>query len=147
MSELTTDDIGDFVGRHGYLSWLGLEIERVEPERAVVRIPAAEKLRNPGSPEPGPLHGGIIATIVDTTSAMALRTTFEDPAAAQLTTTNLDVSYLRPATGDLVATGEVVRAGTSMGVAEVTVTSGTPDGETEEVAVGKTNYRLFRGEA
>lgn len=144
MTTPSAAGINEFVDRHGYLSWLDVDVVEIEPDRAVVRIPAADKLRNPEGGHPRPLHGGILATIVDTTSAMALRTTFEDPESAGLTTTNLDVSYLRPATGDLEATGEVVRAGRSMGVADVSVTSETDEGR-EKVAVGRTNYRLFRG--
>jgi acyl-coenzyme A thioesterase PaaI-like protein len=47
--------------------------------------------------------------------------------------------------GDLRATAEVVRAGGSMGVAQVDVTAPTPHGE-DTVAVGRASYRLFRGE-
>lgn len=144
MTTPSAAGINEFVDRHGYLSWLGVDVVEIEPDRAVVRIPASDKLRNPVGSHPRPLHGGILATIVDTTSAMALRTTFDDPESAGLTTTNLDVSYLRPAKGDLEATGEVVRAGRSMGVADVSVTSETAEGA-EKVAVGRTNYRLFRG--
>lgn len=146
MSDAALERIGDFLDEHGYLSWLGIEIDSVEPERVVTRVPARPALENVGQADPPPLHGGVIATLVDTTSAIALRTTFEDPASAQLTTTNLDVSYLRPATGDLRATGEVVRAGRSMGVADVEVTAETDDGR-DAVAVGRTNYRLFREES
>lgn len=146
MSDAALERIGDFLDDHGYLSWLGLELERAEPERVTVRVPARPELRNVGQADPAPLHGGVLATLVDTTSAIALRTTFEDPDSAQLTTTNLDVSYLRPATGDIRATGEVVRAGRSMGVADVEVTTETDEGR-ETAAVGRTNYRLFRGEA
>jgi len=144
VTTLDAAGIDEFVDRHGYLSWLDVEVVELDAERAVVRIPAMDALRNPEGSHPRPLHGGILATIVDTTSAMALRTTFEDPENAGLTTTNLDVSYLRPATGDLEATGEVVRAGRSMGVTDVEVTSETADGP-ETVAVGRTTYRLFRG--
>lgn len=144
MTALDADGINEFVDQHGYLSWLGVEVVELEPERAVVRIPATDDLRNPEGSHPRPLHGGVLATIVDTTSAMALRTTFENPDTGGLTTINLDVSYLRPATGDLEATGDVVRAGRSMGVTDVEVTGATAEGR-ETVAVGRTTYRLFRG--
>jgi len=131
---------------HGFLSWLGVEIEEMERERAVLVVPDDEAFRNVGQGEEGPVHGGILATLIDVASAAALRTTFETPAAADLTTTNLDVSYLRPATGSLRATAEVVRAGDSVGVTDVAVTAPTPSGP-DTVAVGRTTYRLYRGEA
>ncbi|HET7325563.1 MAG TPA: PaaI family thioesterase, partial [Halococcus sp.] len=59
-------------------------------------------------------------------------------------TINLNVNYLRPAAGDLTATAEVVRAGSSVGVSTVTVESEAPDGEMKAVATGQGAYRLFR---
>ncbi|WP_222917702.1 PaaI family thioesterase [Natrinema sp. SYSU A 869] len=129
-----------FVHRHGYLSWLDLEVKHLEDGRAVLEIERNEDFENPiGTDGPDPVHGGIVATLIDTASAFALRSTFEDPSEAHLTTTDLNVSYLRPATGDLRAEAEVLRAGGSTGVTNVTV-KGT-DGE---AAVGRTTYRLFR---
>ncbi len=143
MSERASPDGDSFIQRHGYLSWLGLTLESYEEGGAILSIPARDELRNPGAAAPAPIHGGVLATLVDTSSAFALRTTFDDPEAAGLTTTNLDVSYLRPATGDLRAIADVVRAGRSMGVVDVEVESQTPDGP-KLVVVGRTNYRLFR---
>ncbi|MBZ6493435.1 PaaI family thioesterase [Natrinema longum] len=129
-----------FVQRHGYLSWLDLEVEHLEDGRAVLVIEQDEDFENPvGNDGHDPVHGGIVATLIDTSSAFALRTTFENPADAFLTTTDLNVSYLRPATGDLRAEAEVLRAGGSTGVTDVTVS-----GADGEAAVGRTTYRLFR---
>ncbi|WP_121740948.1 PaaI family thioesterase [Natronorubrum halophilum] len=129
-----------FVDRHGYLSWLDLEVAHLEDGRAVIAIERSEEFENPvGNDGYDPVHGGIVATLIDTSSAFALRTTFDDPAAARLTTTDLNVSYLRPATGDLRAEAEVVRAGGTTGVTEVSVV-----GADGEAAVGRTTYRLFR---
>ena len=130
-----------FVDRHGYLSWLGVTVEEVERGRLVMSVPFDEKLVNPDPEGTAVVHGGIAATLVDTASGFALRTTFDDPTEAALTTADLNVSYLRPATADLRAEAEVVRAGGSMGVTEVTVES-----EGSEVAVGRASYRLFREE-
>ena len=139
-----------FVDRHGYLSWLGVTVEEAERGRIVMSVPYDEKLVNPDPEGTAVVHGGIAATLVDTASGFVLRTTFDDPAQAALTTADLNVSYLRPATGDLRAEAEVVRAGGSMGVTEVTVESADPEGdgseEPTEVAVGRASYRLFRDE-
>ncbi|MDL5361574.1 PaaI family thioesterase [Halalkalicoccus sp. NIPERK01] len=136
-SELDTDGLQSFITEHGYLSWLGVELDAVERGRVRMSVPGSEDLRNPGSG--GSIHGGIAATLIDTASGFALRTTFEDPANARLATTDLDVSYLRPATGDLVVEAEVLRAGGRTGVTDVAVES-----DTETVAVGRITYRLFR---
>ncbi|WP_435360264.1 PaaI family thioesterase [Haloarchaeobius sp. DFWS5] len=138
-----------YIASHGYLSWLGLGVESVERGRIVMSVPHDDKFQNVALPgqdavETTPVHGGILATLVDTSSGFVLRTTWENPANAKLTTTDLDVKYLRPATGDLTVTAEVVRAGGSMGVADVTVESVDSAGDCREVAVGQTSYRLFR---
>ena len=129
-----------FVDSHGYLSWLDVEVESLEPGRAVLTIEHDEEFENPvGNEGYDPIHGGIVASLIDTASAFALRSTFEDPSEAGLTTTDLNVSYLRPATGDLRAEAEVVRAGNTSGVTQVSVF-----GADGEAAVGRTTYRLFR---
>ncbi|ELY52040.1 PaaI family thioesterase [Natronolimnohabitans innermongolicus] len=129
-----------FVEQHGYLSWLDIGVERLEEGHAVIEIERNEEFENPiGNEGYDPVHGGIVATLIDTSSAFALRTTFDDPKSARLTTTDLNVSYLRPAIGDLRADAEVVRAGSTTGVTEVSVV-----GDAGEAAVGRTTYRLFR---
>jgi uncharacterized protein (TIGR00369 family) len=143
---LDLDGLRQFVREHGLFSWLGLELEALDHERAVLAVPYDEKITNYVEGSEDNVHGGIAATLIDTASGFALRTTFEQPERAALTTTDLHVSYLRPATGDLRVEAEVVRAGGSMGVTEASVTSTAPDGEKREVATGSTSYRLFRGE-
>jgi uncharacterized protein (TIGR00369 family) len=144
LTDDTLDRMGKVLDEHGYLSWLGVELEEATRGRAVMTLPYREELANaiPGST--GSLHGGIPATLVDTASGFALRTTFEEPRQAALTTTDLDVSYLRPATADLRVESEVARAGGTIGVTRASVTSVAPDGERKEVAIGTTTYRLFR---
>lgn len=128
---------------HGLFAWLNLDIETVEEGRVVFTLPFDEKFANVAS---GTVHGGITATVIDTASGFALRTTFDDPDDAMLTTTDLNVRYVRPAKQALRVEAEVVRSGTTMGVTESTVTT-IHDGEEKVVATGGTTYRLFRGEA
>ncbi|UIP00728.1 PaaI family thioesterase [Halobaculum sp. CBA1158] len=131
-----------FIESHGFLSWLDLTVEDLERGRIVMSVPYDEKLVNPGSPV-GSVHGGIAATLVDTASGFALRSTFDDPTTGSLATTDLNVTYLRPATDDLRVEAEVLRAGGSMGYTDTLVSSVDPDGEPKDVAVGRTSYRLF----
>jgi uncharacterized protein (TIGR00369 family) len=137
---LNVEDASRVIERHGYLSWLGISLEELEEGRAVMTLPYQEKLTNWVT---GTIHGGVTATLVDTCSAFALRTCLEDPMNTTLATTDLSTKYVRPATGDLHVEAEVIRAGTSTGVTRVTVLSTDPDGETKEVAIGATTYRLF----
>ncbi len=132
---------------HEFLSWLGAEVEAVEQGGMAMTIPYDEKLTNgrPGGGDRTPdVHGGVAATLVDTTGGLALRTELEEPLSGAIATITLNVNYLRPATGDLLATAEVVRAGSSIGVSEITVESETPDGDREPVAIAQGAYRIFR---
>ena len=137
-----TDDLEAALREHGLFEWLDLDVEAVEPGRVVFGLPFDEKFANLAS---GTVHGGITATVIDTASGFALRSTFDDPAAARLTTTDLNVRYLRPARDDLRVTAEVVRAGGSIGVTRCEVAS-EYEGERKVVATGGTSYRLFREE-
>lgn len=143
----------------GLFQWLDLGVEHAEEGRVVFRLPFDEKFANPGA---GTVHGGITATVIDTASGFALRSTFEDPGVEALTTTDLNVRYVRPARDDLRVDAEVVRAGRTVGVTEVEVTtvhdgeasdasrasseerSESDGGERKVVATGGTTYRLFR---
>ncbi|QLD85009.1 PaaI family thioesterase [Natronomonas halophila] len=125
---------------HGLFQWLNLDIETVEPGHVVFELPFDDKFANIAS---GTVHGGVTATVIDTASGFALRSTFENPESAMLTTTDLNVRYVRPARNDLRVEAEVVRAGGSMGFTESEVTT-LHDGEEKVVATGGTSYRLFR---
>ena len=140
-----------FIDNHQeFLSWLGTTVDHVGDGTMTLSIPYDEKLSNtrPGMADGkrGDLHGGVAATLIDTTGGLALRTAMDDSFEARIATINLNVNYLRPATGDLVATADVIRVGGSVGVSQIMVESTTPDGETTEVATGQGAYRIFRPE-
>ncbi|WP_255149910.1 PaaI family thioesterase [Halorarius halobius] len=139
-SDPVEEELAAGLREHGLFQWLDLDIETAEPGRAVFHLPFDEKFANLAS---GTVHGGITATVIDTASGFALRSTFDDPAAAALTTTDLNVRYVRPATSDVRVEAEVVRAGDSMGVTDCEVTS-VHEGDRKVVATGGTTYRLFR---
>lgn len=159
LAAADTEALEQELQEHGLFRWLDLDIVTVEHGRAVFDIPFDEKFANLAS---GTVHGGVTATVIDTASGFALRSTFESPARAALTTTDLNVRYVRPARDDLRVTAEVVRAGSSMGVTECEVTtvyggeasdasrsssderSESDGGERKVVATGGTTYRLFR---
>ncbi|WP_049928653.1 PaaI family thioesterase [Halopiger goleimassiliensis] len=139
-----------FIDEHQeFLSWLGTTVENVETGTMTLAAPYDDKLTNtrPGSgDERADIHGGVAATLIDTVGGLVLRTKLDDPFGARIATINLNVNYLRPATGDLSATADVIRVGRSVGVSEITVESTTPDGQTREVATGQGAYRIFRPE-
>lgn len=144
LDEAYVEGLEAFIAEHGFLSWLNLTVEEITKGRVVLSIPYDEKLVNPAPGSTGSIHGGVAATLVDTAGGFALRAALDDPLSSQMFTTDLSVSYLRPATSELTVEAESVRAGQSMGVANVTVVATAPSGEEKEVAVGRTSYRIFR---
>ena len=125
---------------HGYLSWLNTSVEVIERGRVVLSIPFDDKLTNADGRT---IHGGVAATLIDTAGGVVQRTAFEDPLEGGVATVNLNANYLRPATGDLRAEAEIVRAGGSIGVSDMTVTAAT-NGDRSEVVTGQGSFRLFR---
>ncbi|WP_227378953.1 PaaI family thioesterase [Haladaptatus halobius] len=123
--------------RTEFLSWLDISIDVEDEGSAEIRLPHAEKLTNPDGDV---IHGGIIASFIDNASGTALRSVLENPNTATYATTDLNVSYLRPATGNLRAAATVRRAGKSMAVIEVDVESELPTGERKTVALGRATY-------
>lgn len=126
--------------RHDLLAWLDVSAVELTDGHVVLELPFDKKFANIAS---GSVHGGITATVIDTASGFALRTTFDSPTEAALTTTDLTTRYVRPATDDIRVRADVVRAGETIGVTECEVTS-VHDGERKVVATGGTTYRLFR---
>ena len=102
--------MGGFAGR------LGAEVVGADDGSATVRFEAGEDHLNPA----GTLHGGVLATLVDTAMGQAVRTTTGDddvPATSQLT-----VTYLRPgAPGQLAVTARVRTRGEHLTVCEADV--------------------------
>jgi uncharacterized protein (TIGR00369 family) len=82
--------MGEAEGTGGFAERLGAVVSATATGSATVDFEAREEHLNPA----GTVHGGVLATLVDTAMGMAVRTaTDEDdvPATSQLT-----VTYLRP---------------------------------------------------
>jgi uncharacterized protein (TIGR00369 family) len=104
------------VASSAFHSWMGMELVRAEPGRVEIALEAADHHLN----LQGLLHGGVIATLADTATGLAVRTMV--PAGRRHVTVQLDVHYLRPgAPGRVTAVGSTVRVGSSIGYAEADV--------------------------
>ena len=105
---MTSDD-------HAFLSLIDVPSPEVGDGEARLAFQADERHLNPA----GAVHGGLLATVVDTTMGAAVRTTAdgESPATSQLT-----VTYLRPGKpGDLQVTARVSKRGDSLTMCEAEV--------------------------
>jgi uncharacterized protein (TIGR00369 family) len=102
--------------RPGFAERLGARSEPTGEGRAVVRFAATDEHLNPA----GTLHGGVLATLVDTAMGQAVRSATGEadvPATSQLT-----VTYLRPGKpGELGVTARVRTRGEHLTVCEAEV--------------------------
>jgi uncharacterized protein (TIGR00369 family) len=133
---------------HEFLSWLGVTVEAFEQGSTVMTLAHQPKLTNKppdgtSTGGPNPIQGGVASTLVDVAGGMALRPYLADPLRDSLATINLNINYLRPATGDLRAEATVIRAGASVGVSAVLVTAVSADGTERDIVHGTGSFRLF----
>lgn len=100
----------------GYAGLLGVSEQDAADGHAQLEFTANESHLNPA----GSVHGGVLATLVDTAMGLAVRSATDDgdvPATSQLT-----VTYLRPASaGQLQVTAEVRKRGEHLTICEADV--------------------------
>jgi uncharacterized protein (TIGR00369 family) len=100
----------------GFAARLGARVESADDGSARIAFDVTEEHLNPA----GTLHGGVLATLVDTAMGTAVRSATDDddvPATSQLT-----VTYLRPGSpGPLVVTARVRTKGQHLTVCEADV--------------------------
>jgi uncharacterized protein (TIGR00369 family) len=107
--------VGDDGATGGFAERLGARAEVADDGSARLRFTAGEEHLNPA----GTVHGGVLATLVDTAMGAAVRSTVDDdvPATSQLT-----VTYLRPGKpGELTVTARVRTRGEHLTVCDADV--------------------------
>lgn len=113
---------------------LGAETVEAADGRAVVRFEFKPEFGN----RKGDVHGGVLATLADLAMSQAIRSRRTDLAG--LSTINMTVSYLEPASGSVIARGRAVKVGGSIAFAEATCE--TEDGTIVVQATGA--FRMIR---
>ena len=119
MDDVRLDEIRErFARSEFHTTWLGLRLERLEVGEAVVALDVEPKHRN----LLGTLHGGMISTLADTATGVAMGSSLDE--GLTWTTTSLAVTFLSPGRdGAVRATGRVVKGGRRFGYAEADITS------------------------
>ncbi len=85
---------------------LGIELDSIEPGTATLGLTIRHELTQ----NHGVVHGGAVASLIDTATAFAILSLLEPKE--KITTVDLTISYLRSLTaGRVTATARVVRAG------------------------------------
>jgi uncharacterized protein (TIGR00369 family) len=99
----------------GFSEVVGIERVETEDGGALLRLEANEQVLNPY----GTVHGGAIATLVDSAMGAAVATTTDEGPV----TIEMKISYLEPARpGTLEATASVRRRGSRITIVEAEVT-------------------------
>lgn len=121
---------------------LGIDIAALGPGTAVLVVPFRPDLV--GDPERPALHGGVISALADTCGGCAVWSAIGHDA--RVSTIDLRVDYLRPGRlEDLHASGEVLRVGNRVGVANISLFHPSKPGE--PIAEAKGVYSVKRGSA
>lgn len=95
---------------------VGIEVEELRRDYARMRLPWRQELNQPQ----GLMHGGAIATLIDTVVVPAIGTAYPDPR--KYSTIEMSVRYLGPVRQeDLVAEGWVTRRGKRVAFCDVEV--------------------------
>jgi len=101
-----------------YASFLGLGLGEIHKGEAVIHLDVRDELKQ----NQGVVHGGAIASLIDTAAAFAVLTQID--LNERVTTTDLTIHYLRPITsGRMTAAARVIRGGRRLFVLTVEVTN------------------------
>ncbi|MBM7369461.1 PaaI family thioesterase [Gordonia hydrophobica] len=116
---------------------LGLTLVSATPESVTMGLPYTDE----SITVPGVLHGGVIATLIDTVAAAASASGLADNAdVTGGATSDLTIHYLLPGTTDLTATAQVVSRTRSATLSDISVR----DVSGALIATGVATSRFFR---
>jgi uncharacterized protein (TIGR00369 family) len=124
MSENDVDEVRIARAREAFASvpyakFLGLELGNTRRGEVSIHLEVRDELKQ----NQGVVHGGAVASLIDTAAAFAVVTQLEPDERAA--TADLTIHYLRPITaGRLTATARIVRSGRRRFVLSVEVANG-----------------------
>ncbi|HEU0001040.1 MAG TPA: PaaI family thioesterase [Ktedonobacteraceae bacterium] len=131
----SADFIRQFFPHSPYVGHLGMQLGDIQPGVATLSLPFSEALVTIGTI----VHGGAIASLIDTAAMVAAWSEGEMPAKARGTTVNISVAYLAAADKeDLRAVARVLRRGRNLVYLDVEVTGASGNA----VAKGLVTYKL-----
>jgi len=116
LDDVRWDRIHEAFASVPYAKLIGLELGEMKPGEATLHLDIRDELKQ----NQGVVHGGAVASLIDTAAAFAVVTLLEP--GERVTTTDLTIHYLRPITsGRLTATARIVRGGRRLFVLAVQV--------------------------
>jgi uncharacterized protein (TIGR00369 family) len=100
-----------------FMGFLGVVFDLYEPDHVVMRLPFREDLTNDGVV----YHGGVIASMLDSTGAAAAWSNHDFDKGARASTVSMNVQFLGAAKrSDLVCTARAVKRGRELIFTEIT---------------------------
>jgi uncharacterized protein (TIGR00369 family) len=127
--------IAQFIPASPLVKHLGIQLQSLEPDHAELLLPYKDEVATMGDV----VHGGAIASLIDTAGMAAAWADDQEPEALAGATVSLHIAYVAAARGqDLLATATVARRGRSLAFTDVRVTE--PGGRL--VAKGSLVYRF-----
>ncbi|HSN71648.1 MAG TPA: PaaI family thioesterase [Steroidobacteraceae bacterium] len=123
MEPMSLEKMNGYIAMSPFIRDWDIAITEADPraQTLTMRMPwCAEGAEADGSKV---WHGGPVASLLDTVGAFAATMV----AGRDCGTVSLNIDYVRPATGDLVAKARVRKAGRTLSMVEVDVTN--PDGK------------------
>jgi uncharacterized protein (TIGR00369 family) len=118
-----------------FVGYLSIELVALEPGKATLRLPYDQTVTTIGAV----VHGGAIATLLDSAGAAAAWSGAEVPANLRGTTVSLSVSYLAAADDeDVLATARVLSRGRSLVYLDIDATTASG----KAVAKGLATYKI-----
>jgi uncharacterized protein (TIGR00369 family) len=118
-----------------YLAWLGLQVERYEPDDVATRLPFRVELSNDGRT----YHGGVVGAVIDTTGALAAWSNHDFDRGMRASTVSMALQYVAASSGgDLVCAAQTVRRARELIFTEITAS----DESGRVLAHGLQTYRI-----
>jgi len=134
-SRTRSDIIRQFLPISPYVGHLGIQLTGMRPDEATLRLPFSDSLITIGTT----VHGGAIASLIDTAAMVAAWSDDSVPDNMRGTTVSLTVTYLAPAEHeDIQATARVLKRGRSLVYLDVDVQSVSR----KSIARGLVTYKL-----
>src|SRR5438105_13488076 len=107
-SQTRADFIRQFLPTSPYVGHLGIQLTDMQPDMATLTLPFADKLITIGTT----IHGGAIASLIDTAATVAAWSDASVPDNPRGTTVSLTVTHLAPGEHeDIQATARVLPGG------------------------------------
>ena len=127
--------VRDLMPTTPFMASLGIVFERYEPDDVIVRLPFRAELTNDGTY----FHGGVIASVLDTTGAAAAWSNHDFDRGVRAATVAMSIQYTGAAKRcDLLCHARTVRRRKELIFTEITAT----DADGDVVAHAVQTYRI-----